>query len=720
MMVCAVTSTVLPALSFGAELAPFPADPAQHLERTSFQTSQPWSPNGNLRSDVAMVYGIDETLPDRVKSWRDRGYRVHLMTGVSWGNYQDYLYGRFDGTNHEDNAQTDRNGKKIGHGGDVYYMSPAENYGEYLSVGVQRGLDAGVEAVHLEEPEFWARAGYSEGFKREWQSYYHEPWQPPHESVDGQWRASKLKYFLYRRALQQVFSHVQAYNQRTGRNVRCYVPTHSLINYAHWCIVSPQSSLALLDGCDGYIAQVWTGTARTPNHYRGQRKERTFETAFLEYGAMQNLVRATGRTVWYLNDPVEDNPRHDWTDYRSNWESTLTASLLQPEVSRFEVAPWPERVFGGRYPRSAPRDQRQPIPPAYASELQVVMQALNDMKQKKIEWDCGTRGIGVLISDSMMFQREQPTPSDPNMAQFYGLALPLLKRGMPIIPVQLENVTLPKFLDEQRVLLLTYQGQKPLTPEVHSALGGWVRNGGVLVMVDDDKDPYNRVREWWNDDGTTQRIPRRHLFEQLGLSDTRFSTNSPALVNVGKGAVMWVRQSPVPFALSTEAEARLISFIQQAARKAGLKWKEANHLALRRGPYVIGAGLDESVSVSPKILKGRFINLFDSELMVQRNILLEPGKRVFLLDLNAMKSSKPQLLASACKALLKNRDGKRMTWTVEGVGDTPAILLMSSTKPPRSVQLDQEALDFTFNKAEGLLYVRFPNQSQPRDLAIEF
>ncbi len=720
MLVGVATSTVIPALSFGAELAPFPADPAQHLERTSFQTSQPWSPVGNLRSDVAMVYGIDQTLPHRVKSWRDRGYRVHLMTGVAWGNYQDYLYGRFDGTNHVDNAQTDRNGNKISHGGDVYYMCPAPNFGEFLSVGVQRGLDAGVEAVHLEEPEFWARAGYSEGFKREWQSFYHEPWQPPHESVDGQWRSSKLKYFLYRRALQQVFSHVQAYNQRTGRHVRCYVPTHSLINYAHWCIVSPQSSLALLDGCDGYIAQVWTGTARTPNHYRGKRKERTFETAFLEYGAMQNLVRATGRTVWYLNDPVEDNPRHDWTDYRTNWESTLTASLLQPEVWRFEVAPWPERVFGGRYPRSAPREQRQPIPAAYASELQVVMQALNDMKQKKIEWDCGTRGIGVLISDSMMFQREQPTPSDPNMAQFYGLALPLLKRGMPITPVQLENVTLPTFLDEQRVLLLTYQGQKPLTPEVHSALAGWVRKGGVLVMVDDDKDPYNRVREWWNDDGATQRIPRRHLFEQLGLSDTPFRTNSPALVNVGKGAVMWVRQSPVPFALNTEAESRLISSIQQATRKAGLKWKEANYLALRRGPYVIGAGLDESVSASPKVLKGRFINLFDSELMVQRNILLEPGKRVFLLDLDAMKSSKPQLLASACKALLTMRDGKRLTWTVEGVGDTPAILLISSAKPPRSVQLGQEALSFTFNKTEGLLYVHFMNESRPRDLAVEF
>src|SRR6187431_1999278 len=219
----------------------------------------------------------------------------------------------------------------------------------------------------------WARAGYSEGFKREWQSFYHEPWQAPHESVDGQWRASKLKYFLYRRALQQVFSHIQAFNQRTGSKVRCYVPTHSLINYAHWCIVSPESSLAKLAGCDGYIAQVWTGTSRTPNHFRGKMKERTFETAFLEYSAMQNLVRATGRTVWYLNDPIEDNPRHDWSDYRSNWESTLTASLLQPEVWRFEVAPWPERVFGGRYPRNAPRADRQSIPPAYASELQVVM-----------------------------------------------------------------------------------------------------------------------------------------------------------------------------------------------------------------------------------------------------------------------------------------------------------------------------------------------------------
>jgi len=695
----------------------FPADPAQSLERTCFQTSRPWSPQGNLRSDVALVYGIDKSLPDRVASWRNRGYRVHLMTGVAWGEYQDYLYGRFDGKNHVDNAQTDRNGNKISHGGDVYYMSPAENYGEFLCVGVQRGLDAGVEAVHLEEPEFWARAGYSEGFKREWQAYYQEPWQPPHSSVDAQWRASKLKYYLYRRALQQVFDHIQAFNKRTGNKVRCYVPTHSLINYAHWCIVSPQSSLAMLDGCDGYIAQVWTGTARTPNHFRGRQKERTFETAFLEYGAMQNLVRATGRTVWYLNDPIEDNPRHDWTDYRTNWESTLVASLLQPDVWQYEVAPWPERIFGGKYPANAKPEDRKPIPPEYATELQVVMNALNDLKQPDHAWDCGTMGLGVLISDSLMFQREQPTPSDPNMAQFYGLALPLLKRGIPVTPVQLENVTLPGFLDPQKVLLLTYQGHKPLSADVHTALAAWVGKGGVLIVADDDKDPYNQVREWWNDQGRTRRIPRQHLFGALGLKDEDF--DGPP-VKAGKGAVIWIRENPVKFALSAEADAALTEVVRTAAAHAGLTWRETNYLALRRGPYWIGAGLDESVGGPAKTLTGRFVNLFDPQLRLLNSCTLSPGARYFLLDLDAVKSPTPRLLASACKALPLKAETGTLSWTVEGITGTPAIVLVAMAKAPRSIQLDgTEITDFTYSATTGLLHLRFPNESRPRVLSLK-
>src|SRR3954464_10771685 len=88
------------------ETSPFASDPAQTLERTCFQTGKEWTPQGNLRSDVAIAYGIDAGLPQRIESWREHGYRLHVMTGVAWGQYQDYLYGRFDGTNHEDEAQT--------------------------------------------------------------------------------------------------------------------------------------------------------------------------------------------------------------------------------------------------------------------------------------------------------------------------------------------------------------------------------------------------------------------------------------------------------------------------------------------------------------------------------------------------------------------------------------------------------------------------------------
>ncbi len=705
----------------------FAQDPAQRLERTCFQTGRGWTENSNLRSDVAIVYGIDAKLPERIQTWRDHGYRIHVMTGVSWGQYQDYLYGRFDGVNHEDEAQTIKDGQKRSHGGDVYYMCPGTNYGKFLCVGVQRALDAGAEAIHLEEPEFWVNSGYSEGFKREWQSYYGEPWQAPDSSVDAQWRASKLKYFLYRRALQQVFDYVQDYNQRTGRHVRCYVPTHSLLNYAHWRIVSPESSLARLRGCDGYIAQVWTGTSRTPNLYRGKLRERTFETAFLEYGTMQNLVRATGRTVWYLNDPIEDNPNHDWNDYQRNWESTLVASLFQPEVWQYEVAPWPERIFGGRYPRSAPAADRKSIPPGYATELQTVMNALNDLKQARVKWDCGTTGLGVLVSDSLMFERGEPVSSDDHLSHVYGMALPLLKRGMPVTPVQLENVTIPDYLKDFRVLLLSYHGMKPLTPEVHAPLADWVKRGGVLVVCDDDSDPYNAVREWWNTGAEHYRTPREHLFAQLGFAAARsrpsaeHAVESPIEWSFGRGQVLWLRESPAKLAGSAAGDEQVLALVRQAAKRARLDWRETNYLALRRGPYVIAAGLDESVPGAPKELRGRFVNLFDPELTVQTRIRLKPGSRFFLRDLDAAPVGNSQLLASAGKALPTGSTNDSISFAVEGVARTPSVILLRAKKAPRSVTLaGQPVGQFDFSELAGLLWIRFENESRPRLLTVSF
>ena len=76
-------------------------------------------------------------------------------------------------------------------------------------------------------------------------------------------------------------------------DVKCYVPTHSLVNYSQWQIVSPEASLASLPCVDGYIAQVWTGTSREPNFFDGRKRERVFETAYLEYGSMESMTAPT-------------------------------------------------------------------------------------------------------------------------------------------------------------------------------------------------------------------------------------------------------------------------------------------------------------------------------------------------------------------------------------------------------------------------------------------
>jgi hypothetical protein len=660
------------------------------------------------------------------------------MTGVAWGQYQDYLNGQFDGQNHWDQAQTQADGKPILHGGsrDIPYISPGENYGKYLTLGVKRALDAGAQAIHLEEPEFWARGGWEENFKREWKAYYKEDWQAPNSSPDAQYRASKLKYFLYRRALAQIFDFAKEYGKANHRTIRCYVPTHSLINYAHWRIVSPESSLIDV-GADGYIAQVWTGTARTANLYEGRRKERTFETAFLEYGAMQNLVRASGRRVWYLNDPIEDDPNHDWEDYRTNWESTLTASLLQPEVWHYEIMPWPDRVFNSRHPlktipveksvkeqeqapagtglggfgRSNANVERVTIPKPYETELQTVISALGDMEQSTVRWEnAGTANTGVLISDTMMFQRADPQPSDANLGSFYGLAMPLVKRGVPVEPVQIESATAPGFLNRYKLLLLTYEGQKPPKPEFHTALAQWVRAGGALVVVDDDRDPYNAVREWWNTPPNAFATPREHLFAALGLAK-----DATGLHKVGRGVVLREALSPAALTYKEEGAETVRTAVRQAAAAVKLAWKETDSLVLRRGPYLVAAGLDESTpGAKPYVLHGRYLNLFDPDLAVLNTVTVTPRTRMLLLDLGGIKPGEMTVVAAACRVRDQKADSRTLQFRADGIGDTNAIVQIVMPAAPAQVLVGGQPLDPSkFDFSSGMLRVRFPNSAEP-------
>jgi hypothetical protein len=738
-----LSATLLLAFPLFAQTSPRPNDDLL------FQTSQGWSPRVNVESGTVMVYGIDSTMPERIKSWRDHGYRVTVMTGVAWGRYADYLRGDFDGKEHWNETQQEKSGKLILHSGrEVPYIAPSISYGRYLSKGVERALDAGAEAIYLEEPEFWARAGWSDSFKKEWASYYHEDWHAPDTSPDAQYRASKLKYFLYRRALAQVFTFVKQYAAAHHRTIPCYVATHSLINYAQWQIVSPESSL-LGVGADGYIAQVWTGTSRVPNVYEGERKERTFETAFLEYGALQNIARSSGKRIWYLNDPIEDNPNHSWTDYKRNWESTLVASMLQPEVSSYEVLPWPDRIFGphGLYPSSEPTEtnpkpEKTAIPATYETELQTVFHALGQMRQPQTHWQvAGTQGIGILVSDTLMFQRAQPQPSDEDLGNFYGLALPLLMRGMPVEPVQIESSyaakTSASFLKNYKLLLLTYEGQKPSSAAFHPAIAAWVRAGGALVVVDDDKDPYNRATDWWNSNGRHLDTPREDLFAALGLD-----AHTEGLHHVGRGVVFFAAKSPSVLAHQKGGAEDIRSFTHQASNAVHLPWKETSALVLRRGPFVIASGLDVSLenchpgrsAAKPKdllssgcitTLRGHFLNLFDAHLASATSVEVQPGTRTLLLDVDTFSATTPQILAASAKIASTHTAPHSLTFTASGIEgrnieDRTVIAVLLPQSPKRILVSGQELPPAQFDYQDRVLRMDLLSHAQPQPIVIEF
>mgnify|MGYP000778311010 FL=1 len=551
--------------------------------KTTFQSSRAWSPTIDNRADAVMVYGIggnpsdrdgNQNFENRVRSWKDRGYEVHFMTGIAWGEYKDYFTGQWDGRTHLDEGQVTQQGDTIWHGHLVPYIVPSMNFLKYLKeVHVKRVIDSGVDAIFMEEPEFWSRSGYSDAFKREWKDYYGTEWQPQHASPEATYLSNKLKYHLYYRALNEVFTYAKEYGKSLGRDIKCYVPTHSLVNYSQWQIVSPEASLASLPCVDGYIAQVWTGTSREPNYYNGNYRERVFETAFLEYGSMESMTYPTGRKMFFLTDPIEDRAK-DWDDYKRNYQATFTAQLLYPGVGDYEVMPWPERIYEGLYKISADSEEKGKIPRFYSTQMQVMINSLNKMPVVK-EKVSGSDGIGILMSNSLMFQRFplHEGYDDPQLANFYGMALPLLKRGVPVKTVHIENLAFPATLAQTDVLVMTYSNMKPLDPEAHRHLAKWVRDGGVLLFCGTDKDPFQQVSEWWTTGEHNYSAPSQHLFTMMGLPADATSGR----YEVGKGIVHVMRKDPKEFILSENGDADFISNVtnlyEKEAKAGKLRFK---------------------------------------------------------------------------------------------------------------------------------------------------
>lgn len=715
---------------------------SRNEELTGYQTASPYTKTVDFANDFVMVYGIDETMPERIRQFRDAGYVVHLMTGISWGNYQNYLDGKWDGRQHWDESQRQRDGEDIIHNPTVPYMVPTASFTEYLIDGLKVAVDSGVAAIHMEEPEFWDHGGYSPAFRREYEAYYGEPWRPQHTDVDAAYKAGKLKAHLYCRTIARVSAALKAYaREKYGRELRFYVPTHSLLNYTQWKIISPEAELIGIEEVDGCIAQVWTGTSRCRNVYEGAYRERTFETAYLEYGVMQELVQGTGRRMWFLNDPIEDAAGYTWENYRYNYIKTATASLLHPHIWHYEICPWPNRVFEGKYPKVQPyladKDETaftvetsRSIPGSYATLLSGMFQLFGDMEQP-FAFEGFQGNVGVLMSDSSMFQRTFPDGivtgrtldqlpefdaeqiledeslmldfiQGPSFPQFFGLAMPLLKWGLPVKPVQLDNVLrFGDYLAGNDLLVLSYEYIKPKNARVNEELVKWVRDGGTLIYVGDGSDPFHASRLWWREAG--YRTPAEHLFETAGIG-RQVHDGSHC---VGKGKIITWNMVPARVTLDKALSDEYREMVRDALVSRGIQWDYRNDLTLRRGPYILSSVMNESVDSQSKVFTGSFVDVLEEGFPVVHRKEICPDECAILVDLDTVPEGDFRVIATCARVSQPEPAGDGLRFTLRTADRIRSYTRLRLPQAPVHVEAEDTDLAWCWDAQSRTLLLTY-------------
>jgi hypothetical protein len=236
----------------------------------------------------------------------------------------------------------------------------------------------------------------------------------------------------------------------------------------------------------------------------------------------------------------------------------------------------------------------------------------------------------------------------------------------------------------------------------------------------DDSDPYNGVKAWWNDaaKGMSYDAPRAHLFAQLGLAkDARAGTHV-----IGQGMLVYDDRSPAALSRQKDGALAVLALVRFACERAGMTYRETSYLVVRRGPYLVAAGLSESRSDDTKVLNGHFLNLFDPNLQILETVALTPGSRYFLLDLDRRKSSQPAILASACKTLEAQvmPDGT-FAFYAEGPGKVEAVVRLAMPLEPQEVTIDGHPLPAparAWHAGSKTVLLRFPNSAQGHRLSV--
>ncbi len=639
--------------------------------RTLFQTNVGYDPRIAIAVDGVIVHrhGADvASLRRDIDSWRRHSAAVGRMFFADSDATNEYWTGKWDGAPHPDEVERDARGDVVKCADVRPYMLPTDGWTRYLEEMTARSIDAGADAILPEEPLAHVFTGHEKAFQALWVKRYGRPWQPESASPEAHYLTAQLKSELYLALERRLATVTKEQAKRCGRDIRFVMPVHSLYSNVASRLVAPLGTSAGAREIDGYIGQVWTGPVNWALANYDSPDKSFFDSAYVLYDYFAQLVTGSGKRMWLLADPVEDDPRHEWKEFETWYRHCVAAKLLFPEVDAYEAMPWPDRIFLPGYATGG----GTPAPERFRILMLSAIQVLQDVPVGG-RWyaepggrDGGpTEGVGVAVADTLMWQPQR----GPVLQGVYGLMLPLVHAGVPAAACVLERSGDAAYMSRFRTVVLSYEDLKPLDSQMNAAVAQWVKRGGSLIILG-AADDLGGAAMWWKKAGFAS--PVHHLLAQLGIR-----ADADGEWKAGKGWVARRTISPRKFSDPAVARAEYLPLADAALRKAGVARGLATpgNFCMRRGPFVIA-----HATQTPLTIPGKLIDVFDTDLPVLNGVKVEPGASGVYRDVTSALDSaadgrlRPRVLHCTHRLTAEEYKAGVLRFTIRGPAETPAVV----------------------------------------------
>ena len=646
---------------------------------SSMQVASSYTDIVAVNCDSVMIYSTNEGL---VRTWTEHDdiFNIDMMIAINRADL-DYC------DKHPEQVQTQKSGNKMIHGAKgSYYMVPTKDFIEYIWDSVEWSLiNFRPNTIAFEEPEMWNSSGYSQGFKDEWKEYFGEEWQDPQSTPEAMLKSMELKTYLFERIITELSERIK----KIAPETKMYIATHSTVNYNAWGITAGLNHYMATGKVEGVIGQTWSDTIRTAYPYKNKSVVDEYLNAYIDFASYLDSVE--GNNFFALADPMADNSEATEIQNRYAYRQTIAASLMHPQIHRFEICPWVNRAFAN-------------VSSTYRTIQTQCYNALNYVGGKAITMHTGTPGIKYAVSDTISWLKNEKW-SPATSEGLYGVTMPLATAGIPVGIKSMEQLYTADDLSDTKILILSYDNQLPMSETVNEAIADWVKKGGVLLLTSGCNDYWDAADRFWAKDGS----PIINLFGKLGISgvtinrDVDFQTSdsitfagnfsadiatdkiiprigrfafvyegaeNPILTQggstigfeekVGDGHVIAVSLPTTYYANSKNGCDLLLALTKYAAQYAGLEYATTNLMLTERGRLTVAHALTENDTV-----EGRYIDIYDENLSVVTDPAIKKKDSLILWDISGYDLSVPRFGFSGGE-LLKNEDGSyKLTETAD-------------------------------------------------------